>query len=152
MHPESTEIVYPQANTFQTVLDMMQYLATPIDKNDLAEKFNFDVRQSDYYANSLRFLGLAQKEHRKYVLTDLGQSINSLPNSDFRNEKIIRQILSHITFKLVFDSYLKNNGESDDAYIDSVLAEYVPNISGKTIPRRRSTVKQWISWIFSVIY
>lgn len=142
MAPEPTNISYPQANTFQTVLDMMQYLIKPIGKDELAELFSFNDRQSDYYANSLRFLGLAKRLSGKYQLTELGEKVNSLPNSDMRNELIIRQMLNHITLKLAFDSYLKNNGEADDVYIDKILAENVVSISGSTIPRRRSTVKQ----------
>lgn len=151
MNPEPEDISYPQANTFQTVLDMIQFLVEPIGKYELAEQFNFNVRQSDYYANSLRFLSLARRVDSKYVLTEIGQRVNDLPNSDMRNELIIRQILSHITFKLIFDSYLKNGGVADDDYIDKVLMDNVSSISGSTIRRRRSTVKQWIDWIFSVI-
>lgn len=151
MNPEPEDISYPQANTFQTVLDMIQFLVEPIGKYELAEQFNFNVRQSDYYANSLRFLSLARRVDSKYVLTEIGQRVNDLPNSDMRNELIIRQILSHITFKLIFDSYFKNGGVADDDYIDKVLMDNVSSISGSTIRRRRSTVKQWIDWIFSVI-
>lgn len=151
MNAESDEVSFPQANTFQTVLDMLQSIETPADKFELAEQFDFDARQSDYYANSLRFLGLADKYRGKFHLSEIGKKVNSLPNSDMRNEIIIRQILSHITFKLVFDSYLKNYGEPDNAYIDAVIKEYVPSIGGTTVPRGRSTVKQWIDWIFSVI-
>lgn len=151
MNPEPTDFPYPQANTFQMVLDTMKYLAKPKTKEDLAELLSFDVRQSDYYANCIRFLGLADRIGGKYQLNKLGKHVNSLPNSNRRNELIIKQILSHITFKLVFDSYLKNGGEADNDYIDSVLKKYVSSISGSTIPRRRSTVKQWVSWIFSVL-
>lgn len=149
--PEPKNIPYPQANTFQTVLDMIKYMSKPIGKDELAEQFKFNVRQSDYYANSLIYLNLARRENGKYLLTELGEEVNSLPNSDMRNEKIIKQILNHITFKLIFDSYLVNGGEADNDYIDKILKEYVPNINGSTIPRRRSTVKQWMDWILSVI-
>lgn len=150
MNPEPENVPYPQANTFQTVLDMIQYLSKPVSKYELAEKFKFDGRQSDYYANSLMYLNLAKREKGKYVLTELGEEVNKLPNSDMRNEIIIRQILNHITFKLIFDSYLVNGGEADNGYIDRVLKEYVPNINGSTIQRRRSTVKQWMDWVLSV--
>ncbi|TLQ51172.1 hypothetical protein FEZ34_05745 [Lacticaseibacillus casei] len=148
---ESVDIPYPQANTFQTVLDMLPNLKEPIDKFKLADAFKFDIRQSAYYGDSLRFLGLSERKDGKYFLNELGKQVNSLGNTDMRNEIVIRQMLKHITFKLIFDVYIKNGGEADDAKIDEILAEYVPNIHGSTIPRRRSTVKQWISWVFSVL-
>lgn len=89
-------------------------------KDELAKKFKFDNRQSDYYANSLMYLNLAKREKGKYVLTKSGEEVNNLPNSDMRNEKIIRQILSHMTFKLIFDSYLENGVEADNRYIDKI--------------------------------
>ncbi|MDB7776095.1 hypothetical protein PND37_14295 [Lactiplantibacillus plantarum] len=151
MNPEPKSFPYPQANTFQMVLDTIKYLEDPKDKYDLAKLFGFDVRQSDYYANCVCFLGLATRVSGKYQLNELGHRINALPNSNVRNELIIKQMLSHVTLKLIFDSYIRNGGKADNAYIDSVLENYVDSISGSTIPRRRSTIKQWISWIFSVI-
>lgn len=151
MFPETSDFPYPQANTFSMVLDTIKYLNQPRDKYELAEQFSFNSRQSDYYANSVRFLGLATKEHGKYQLNELGRQVNKLPNSDARNKIIIKQLLSHITFKKVFDSYIRNLGNADDAYIEQVLGKYVPKISGTTIHRRASAVKQWINWIFSVI-
>ncbi|MDY2577333.1 hypothetical protein SOP70_08045 [Lactiplantibacillus plantarum] len=151
MNPEPENFPYPQANTFQMVLDTIKYLEEPKDKFELARLFGFDVRQSDYYANCVGFLGLATHINGKYQLNELGHMVNSLPNSNKRNELIIKQMLSHVTLKLIFDSYIKNGGVADNNYIDSILKAYVGSISGSTIPRRRSTVKQWISWIFSVI-
>lgn len=151
MNPEPTDFPYPQANTFQMVLDTIKYLDEPIDKHDLAKIFKFNERQSDYYANCVVFLGLANRKNGKYKLNRLGKKINALGNSNKRNKLIIEQMLSHVTFNLIFKSYLRNYGKADNAYIDKVLGENVPTISGTTIPRRRSTVKKWINWIFSVI-
>lgn len=150
--PEPKRVPFPQANTFSRILDMIDYISEEKNKFDLADAYDFDIRQSDYYANCLVYLGLAEKRGYNFVLNDDGLKIKNMHNSNKRNELIISKILSHEPFWLAFDSTLKNGGEYDNEYIAKVLFEKVEHINSmKTAKRRAQTVTAWLSWIFSVI-
>jgi hypothetical protein len=150
---EPSNVPFPQADNFSRILDMIDYLTVPRNKFELAESYTFDVRQSDYYANALVYLGIAQKnEEGKFQLTKLGFNLKEMHNSNKRNRILIELMLKQKSFKLSFDSVLKNSGEFDKKYISKVLLENVPTIKKKsTADRRTSTVCSWINWVFSVI-
>lgn len=143
---------FPQADNFSRILDMIEYLTTPRNKTELALDYSFDIRQSDYYANSLVYLGLAEKNNGKFHLSNTGLKIKQMHNSNKRNTMLISLILEHKVFKLAFDSTLKNGGEFDKEYIVRILLENISTIKSlSTAERRASTVKSWVEWIFSVI-
>lgn len=148
---EPIGVPFPQADNFSRILDMLDYLSTPKDKWDLAEAYSFDIRQSDYYANCLVYLGLAikNKDHT-FELNSEGLRIKNMHNSNKRNKQIITKILSHKPFKLAFDSTLKNSGEYDRKYIAHLILKNT-TLGGTTPARRVSSVTGWLNWIFSVI-
>lgn len=150
---EPRHVPFPQADNFTRILDMIGYLTEPRNKWELADVYDFDVRQSDYYGNALVYLELAIKdEHGKFKLNELGFKVNNMPNSNRRNRIIIEKILKHKSFNLAFDSVIKNFGEYDRNYIAKVLLNNVPTIKKvSTAERRTSTVCSWINWILSVI-
>lgn len=149
---EPKNVPFPQADTFSRILDMIDYIAERKNKYELAEAYEFDLRQSDYYANALVYLGLASKQDYYYQLNQDGIKIKNMHNSNKRNALIISKILSHKPFKLAFDSTLKNGGEYDRKYISKVLLDNVKSINSiSTANRRMQTVVAWLNWIFSVI-
>lgn len=150
---EPRGVPFPQANNFARILDMIDYLSDPKDKHELADAYDFDERQSDYYANSLVYLGLAIKENRKFVLNEEGHKVRAMKNSNNRNKIIISKILMHKPFKLAFDSTVQNQGEYDREYISSVIATYAGTKKGygpETAKRRMQSVVGWLNWIFNV--
>ncbi|WP_193063709.1 type II restriction enzyme [Oceanobacillus oncorhynchi] len=153
MMDEPTDSTYPQANNFLRILDMIDYLIKPKNKFELAKEYDFDVRQSDYYANALVYLGIAKKnQNSEFILNELGKKIQKMPNSNKRNKIIIERILSYKTFKLAFDAYLKSGGKFDTKFVSKILIENVQDINKEsTAVRRSSTVKSWLDWILSVI-
>ncbi|EOW2616090.1 hypothetical protein ACOU9P_002271 [Enterococcus faecium] len=149
---EPKNVPFPQADTFTRILDMIDYIYERKNKYELAEAYDFDLRQSDYYANSLVYLGLATKQDYYFKLNEDGIKIKNMHNSNKRNALIISKILSHKPFKLAFDSTLKNGGEYDRKYISKVLLDNVESINSmSTANRRMQTVVAWLNWIFSVI-
>ncbi|WP_225586012.1 type II restriction enzyme [Enterococcus gallinarum] len=149
---ETRNVPFPQADTFSRLLDMIDYIYERKNKYELAEAYEFDLRQSDYYANSLVYLGLATKQDCYFKLNEDGIKIKNMHNSNKRNALIISKILSHKPFKLAFDSTLKNGGEYDRKYISKVLLDNVESINSmSTANRRMQTVVAWLNWIFSVI-
>lgn len=149
---EPKNVPFPQADTFTRILDMIDYIYERKNKYELAEAYDFDLRQSDYYANALVYLKLATKQDYYFKLNNEGIKIKNMHNSNKRNALIISKILSHKPFKLAFDSTLKNGGEYDRKYISKVLLDNVKSINSiSTANRRMQTVVAWLNWIFSVI-
>lgn len=149
---EPKNVPFPQADTFSRILDMIDYIDERKNKYELAEAYEFDLRQSDYYANALVYLGLATKQDYYFQLNKDGIKIKNMHNSNKRNALIISKILSHKPFKLAFDSTLKNGGDYDRKYISKVLLDNVESINSiSTANRRMQTVVAWLNWIFSVI-
>lgn len=149
---EPKNVPFPQADTFTRILDMIDYIYERKNKYELAKAYEFDLRQSDYYANALVYLGLANKENSYFFLNEEGITIKNMYNTNKRNSLIIFKILSHKPFKLAFDSTLKNSGFYDRKYISEILLKTVKSInSPSTAARRTQTVVSWLNWIFSVI-
>src|SRR5690625_4487834 len=114
MIKETEELKFPQANNFLRILDMLDYLEEPKSKEDLAKEYEFNERQSDYYANALIYLGLAKKDQQaKFVLNEEGNYIKSLGNTNERNTIIMEKILSKKRLELALDTYSKNKKNFD---------------------------------------
>lgn len=148
--------IFPQANSFSRILDMIDFLKEPKDKYDLEEEYGFADRQGDYYGNALVYLGYAQKgiRDKKFALTSKGLEIRKMPNGNTRNRQIIKDILSHATFNYAFKLFFENECSFENGYQEKVTKYIVDNerdIKGNSVaPRRASSVKHWVSWIISV--
>ena len=52
-------VPFPQADSVTKLIDLVDAVASGMnDKEELADQFDYDVRQSDYYGNAARYLGL----------------------------------------------------------------------------------------------
>ncbi len=143
-------IPFPQANSMSRILSILDYISVPKNKKDLAEVYDFDERQSDYYGNALIYLGFAHKNaNREFEQTVLGKQLFKMGNNNSRNKIVIENILKFEVFKKAFDSVLKNYGEFDYDYVSKLIAE--EKITKNTVKRRASTVCSWINWILSVV-
>lgn len=149
---EPNDVVYPQADNMMRILDMIDYLDVPKSKEELAEEYEFNIRQSDYYANALVFLGLAQKQmDLKFSLSTLGQKIQKMYNSNERNKIIIECMLQYNTIRKAFLYYDLNGEDGFRNYVAKVLLSNIHSIqSESTAKRRAGTIKGWIEWIYSV--
>lgn len=68
--PEPEGVPFLQANNFNTVISLLELLnEEELTPSEIADKIGFDIRQSDYYFNAARYLGLAEK------ITDYDSSI-----------------------------------------------------------------------------
>ena len=67
---EDKTIPFPQANDFDKVVSLLEQVKkSPLSPSDIAENFGFDIRQSDYYFNAARYLGLVEKQKNEYGKT-----------------------------------------------------------------------------------
>ena len=150
-------IQFPQANSFERVINICELLYI----NDM-EKDSFDVRQSSYYLDAARYLGLVEKSldldgHDCYTLTQLGKSLFSMSYKQ-RQAKLIETILSYKSFYLTYEAYRNNNEMPSKAEIVSYIRQAgvvdpktgLP-YSDSTNKRRASTVSAWVRWIINTI-
>lgn len=109
---EEPDLPFPQADSFERVINLCELLFNEdLSKDNITEKYAFDSRQSDYYTNAARYLGLVNKINKDsksiYNLADKGTSILKL-NYKQRQLALCERILSHEVFSKVLSSYFQN--------------------------------------------
>ena len=146
---EMNDIPFPQANTFNIVLDLLSELnAQDMSSDDITNFLEYNPRQTNYYIDAAKYLGFVTKD-KNYTLTDYGRKIMRMNHKD-RTLEIIKSILSHRPFYLAMKQQLENYAFNTDAIarsIDECRSE-INKIS--TAKRRTSTVTAWIKWILDV--
>lgn len=146
---EST--IFPQANNFTRVMDMLDFLEIPKDKYETADFYKFAERQSDYYFNSLNYLGFAERRRGKYTLTELGMEVQKMRNSKQRNLFVIRKILEHKPFNEIYKLYGRTGGYVEIEHIMSIVYEHTNITNPDTCKRRSGSALMWIEWVYSNI-
>ena len=148
---------FPQADDFKRVVDLVVILLrSPKSVDELATYYGFDPRQSDYYWNAAKFLGLADSE--KYadgiqyrIPTVLAESIFAKPYKD--------KYLSLATLVLSVDAIAKTYLSWVNSGVKPTKAETVTifknssdseSLSQSTVERRASTILSWASWLRSL--
>lgn len=147
---EGTKIPFIQANSMDRVISLLENMyENPMTTQQIAELMDFDLRQSDYYFNAGRYLGLFEKtadDGQKVVsLTALGNRIFRL-NYKKRQLKLVELILEHRIFADFFDVMMETGEVPDKKEIaDEMRALHVCN-EGQ-VARRASSVAGWLKWI-----
>ncbi len=150
---EEPEIAFPQADSFDRVINLCELLLEESkNKNEITENYAFDERQTNYYTDAGRYLGLIDKVRCEgnivFTLTGLGRQILKLRYKQ-RQLEFVKLILSHRVFydylKLYFDRAEKP--KSIDT-IEIMKSCKLYNIeSESTYKRRASTIRGWVDWI-----
>ena len=153
----NTDIPFIQANSFERIISLMEILSEE-DKTteEIADIMQFDLRQSDYYYNAGKYLGLFEKVDiedegktiKKVSLSKLGKDTVKLRYKE-RQLKLVGLILQHdIFYRLFINVY--NSGElPTKEEIQNIMRDNnVCNAS--QIVRRSSSVYSWIKWIFNL--
>jgi hypothetical protein len=154
---------YPQADSIERVIDLVGILIEqPRSVDDLASYYGFDPRQSDYYFNAAKFLGLATSgksadgtEYRS--ATELAVDIFAKPYRD-KYFGIAERVLGVDSIAQCFLKASSENGigvseiavlfeNSHDS--DKVLGSS-EKLSDVTIRRRASTIRGWLNWLESL--
>lgn len=145
---EDNNIPFPQANSFYRVLDLINELNNQeLSANDIADIYEFDIRQANYYLAAAQYLGLTIKD-KNYKLSNQGKQIMKM-NHKNKNLAIIRIILSHKPFYYALEQYL-TNFEFDYSKIAKVIHENRDEINSSTAERRTSSVIAWVKWIIEL--
>lgn len=153
---EEPAIPFPQANSFERVVNLCELLIQKefISKEDITQNYDFDGRQTDYYINAGKYLGLLQvgreltSNQIGCYLTPKGKRIFNTNLID-RQKEFVKVIISHLAFKKTLEAYLEN-GEmpSKNLIVEIMKASNLYKIdSDSTYFRRASTITGWINWI-----
>ena len=151
------EIPFPQADSFERVINICELLSDQdLSRNDVTEQYAFDARQTNYYTDAARYLGLVEKERENgiplYKLTEKGRTILKMGYKQ-RQLAICSCILSHGAFADTLKSYLRTGVMPQKNNIVQIMKNsnlYNVN-SDSTYERRSSTIKGWINWIIELI-
>jgi hypothetical protein len=148
------KITFPQANSFARIIDLLSILFEhDLTHEEITLKYEFDIRQTDYYINACIYLGLVERVNnngdRKYQLSIEAKHILSL-NRTQKNLALIRKIFERPIFHEIFGFFIKNNKIPDKNKICEIIKTHNLLINSTTIIRRSSTVRSWIEWILQI--
>nr|WP_307337768.1 translation elongation factor [Metabacillus malikii] len=151
---ESREIPFPQADTFERVVDLLGLLYEKnLTANDVAENYDFNIRQSYYHADVGVYLGLVEKVKKERItyfrLTQRGRTFMSM---SFKQKylALVTSIMEHAPFKVAFLEWLQNNRRLSTERCIQIIKEQNGNVNPdtSTIKRRAQSVKKWSEWIY----
>jgi hypothetical protein len=149
--PAETELTpFPQADDLDKVVDIIRLVETGLnDKAQLAEFFEFEPRQGDYYANAAIYLGYLTRNTKAFQLTGLGKQFNALSARAERTIHLVGQLLKRPSFHRIID-LLANRNFLLAALAEDELAQIIQQCTGlnhTTSRRRASTARAWIMWL-----
>lgn len=158
--PKLGECPYPQADTFSRIIDLLSVLyEKDLSFDAVTTRYDFDPRQTDYYKNSAKYLGLVdeyKEDKMKYfTLTDKGiDVIESEPKDKYL--KIVGSIFSHRPFYDTFELHLKTNKNNlmnvnlDKINVAKLIEKHFKGYSESTYIRRARTTLSWMEWIIEL--
>ena len=147
-------VTFIQADSFYKVISLVERLnENPMTGGEIAQLFGFKERQSDYYFNACRYLGLAEKQTDedgvKVHITAIGRRLLKLPYRA-RQLEYVRLILEHPIFHDLFEAALQIGDVPDKEYVAKKMREY--QVCGENlIVRRSSSVRAWLYWILMLV-
>lgn len=148
------KIPFPQADSFERVINLCEILKSQeaISKDDITSNYDFDPRQTDYYINAAKYLGLVENFRENgfngCMLSLNGERIFKLDLPD-RQIEFVKLILSHSIFNSVLKRYFdRGSNPSRNEIIEIMRDSNLHNVSSdSTFSRRSSTVSSWVDWI-----
>lgn len=147
------DVPYPQANDLDKVIDIVTNFRSAglSNKPAIADFFDFDERQGDYYANAGYYLGLLNRipESSEFELTHEGEYIARSENRARRNYLLLKQMLKRPSFNEIIRLFERNGRDISRLNLDMlvpIIQEFI-ELNDTTARRRASTVMSWIKWM-----
>jgi len=155
---QEPKIQFPQADNFERVINICELLSSQeLNRNEVTDQYAFDRRQTNYYTDAARYLGLLEKRYGTrrtpiYSLSETGKQILSL-NYKQRQLAYCRLILEHKAFNDTLKKYFDSGGSlSKNDIIQIMKDSNLHNVKAEeTFKRRSSTIQSWINWIVGLI-
>lgn len=151
------EIPFPQADSFERVINLCELLGEQrLNRNEVTEQYAFDVRETNYYTDAARYLGLLEKSREKgipiYTLSNTGKQILNLSFKQ-RQLALCSRILSHKVFRNALKRYFETGRIPTVRETTEIMkgAQLYHVESESTFIRRSSTVRGWLGWILGLV-
>ena len=154
------EIPFPQADSFERVINLCELLKQKvfITKEEITQNYDFDSRQTDYYTNAGKYLGIIDTGRDELTgqtgcfLTTKGKQVFNLNIID-RQKEFVKLIVTHKAFKETLKLHLDNGEIPDKGTIVEIMKRFkLHNVgSDTTYFRRASTIIGWTNWIINQI-
>jgi hypothetical protein len=151
------KIPFPQSDSFERVINICELLNEhELSRNDITYQYAFDARQTNYYTDAARYLGLLEKRKDGampiYGLSDTGKRILAL-NYKQRQLAYCALILAHKPFCDTLHKYLERGSMPSLEEILQIMKQsnLYNVVSDSTFERRASTIKGWLNWILGLI-
>lgn len=151
------DISFPQADSFKRVINLCELLnETFMSRDQVTENYAFNVRQTNYYTDAARYLGLLEKSKENgtsvYYLTEKAKKILHKGYKQ-RQLDFCCQILRHKVFADVLKKYFETGvmPSNDEITMYMKQANLYKVESDATFKRRASTIRGWIEWITGLI-
>jgi len=151
------KIPYPQANDIDKVIDIITNFQSAglANKTAIAEFFDFDERQGDYYANAGYYLGLLKRipHSTEFELTREGDFIAKSENRSRRNLLLLKQMLKRPSLNEIIWLFEGKNRNLSSVSVDIIapIVQKHVELNDTTARRRASTVMSWLRWVDEVM-
>jgi hypothetical protein len=156
VHPEPDGVPFPQADSFSRVVDLLNQIhhTGVLSQEEITTNHAFDIRQTQYYTNAGRYLGLIVRSATRqfgvtYSLTARGSAIMARQPAA-RNLALVETMLEHAVFNEAVRLYLRQARRPDLNQVTAIMknAALGLDVGGNTtISRRAQTVLAWLDWI-----
>lgn len=158
---ENLEIPFPQANSIETVLDVILQIAasdksgSTISNSDLAKIYGFAGRQGSYYGNTAAYFNFAKRSHADskkdsnkyyYSLTEKGEGYVAQTTRD-RKLSFFRALMNRPVFYHGYKEQLETGVIPSKNKIAQLITTYRPELGTGTASRRAETIISWFRWI-----
>lgn len=158
---EPPEIPFPQADDLDTVVEVTHLIADgKTTKRDLAEFFEFNERQGDYYANAAAYLGLIERQNHEFVLSAAGSRFVRMASRNERAAYLLEYVLKRPIFRDLLALLCSKSLSSSSLFPAPLSPDDVPQqeiirimlrhqaLRETTAARRVATIRSWIKWLF----
>jgi hypothetical protein len=154
---QEPQVPFPQADSFERVINICELLnEQELSRNNITKQYAFDARQTNYYTDAARYLGLLEKRKDDgtpiYSLSGKGRQILGL---DYKQRQLAycALILSHKVFGEVLQKcFEKGNMPVMGDIIQIMKMSNLYKVgSDSTFERRSFTVKGWLNWILGLV-
>ncbi len=154
------DIPFPQANSFERVINLCELIKDKgfISKEEITQNYDFDSRQTDYYSNAGKYLGLIDIE-KDFANGELGCVLTNRGHKLFyrniidRQKEFVKLIVAHSAFKQTLQLHLDNGEMPNVEQIVEIMkqSKLYKIKSEDTYRRRASTITSWLNWIIAQI-
>jgi len=146
---EDFDTPFPQADDLDKVVDVLRQCQKGIkDSQKLALIFGFDERQSGYYKNAAKYLGLLDSS---FSPTELGKRLLTEKYKLNRTEIILKCMLVRPPLREAIAALQAKNYDANAVELSSlmlIIEKYRPKkFTENTLRRRSNTLRNWLRWL-----